>query len=161
MSKWLLWFIGFLLGILASVLYFSKVYAYEYTPDDLYLVASVTYSEAGNQSELGQRLVADTIFNRVDSVDFPNTVSEVIFHRGQYTKRRLAPPPSTQQLVAEELYSRTNPYVLWFRTGNYHTYGTPLIVEGSHYFSGEVDYGNDERNAQLYFQPLRQYEMEE
>ena len=126
----LLVFISFLLGLLCGLVTVKAA------DDELYLAASVVQSEAGNQSEVGQRLVADTIFNRVESVDFPNTVSDVILQRGQYTSRRLAPPPSVLKLVEEELYSRTNSEVLWFKRNGYHSYGRPLFQEGDHYFSG-------------------------
>lgn len=139
MSKkqlFILFLIGFIAGLFIGDFISEKYIVKAATEDDLYLAASVVQSEAGNQSEMGQRLVADVIFNRLESEAFPNSVSAVIHQRGQFTKRRLAPPPSILQIVEEELYFRTNSEVLWFKTKKYHTYGHPIIQEGDHYFSG-------------------------
>ena len=40
-----------------------------------------------------------------------------------------------RQLVREEVKSRTNSDVIFFRTGRYSTYGTPMFKEDDHYFS--------------------------
>ena len=58
-------FIGF------AILYVVRVSAYEYTAEDIVTISKIVYHEANNQSELGKRLVADTILNRVDSDEFP------------------------------------------------------------------------------------------
>ena len=39
------------------------------------------------------------------------------------------------ELVREELRSRTNYEVIYFHEGKYSKYGTPMLVEGNHYFS--------------------------
>ena len=111
--------------------------AYDYSPKDMIEIARVVQQEAGNQSELGKRLVVDTILNRVDSDDFPNTPMEVINQSDQYAKINGYPPEELYSLIADEIYNtRTNAQVLWFRKHKYHTYGMPLIKEGDHYFSG-------------------------
>lgn len=119
-------------------LFTTNVYAYEYTTEDIKLIARVTQHEAGNQSELGQRLVIDTILNRLDSDEFPNTVTEVINQPGQYCNSKLKPPIYIYKLVEDEIRVRTNDQVLWFRKNRYHTYGIPIIKEGAHYFSGGI-----------------------
>ena len=125
----ILWFIFFFLLI-------HDADASEYTPEEIVLIATVAQSEAGNQTELGRRLVIDCILNRVEAEEFPASVSGVILQRGQFTSRRLSPPPEMIALTAEELYFRTNSDVLWFRTKQYSKYGRPLLQEGDHYFSG-------------------------
>lgn len=45
-------------------------------------LAAIVYLEAGNQSPEGQQAVAEVVFNRVVSLDFPDTVSEVL-HQGE------------------------------------------------------------------------------
>lgn len=113
------------------------------TDEEIELIALVTMAEAEGESEYGQRLVIDTILNRVESdlKDFPNTVKEVIYQKGQFSSMwngradRCYVSEDICQLVREELESRTNNDVLWFRANYYGKYGTPLFVEGGHYFS--------------------------
>ena len=110
--------------------------AYEYQPADIVLIGKIVQHEAGNQSDLGRRLVCDTILNRVESEKFPNTVWDVVNQPGQYCLPEKFPPDDMYRLVAHEIYFRTNYEVLWYRTKRYHKYGTPIVVEGDHYFSG-------------------------
>ena len=112
------------------------VWGHEYTPSDIVSIGKVVYHEADNQSELGKRLVIDTILNRVESDEFPNTIEDVLSQPGQYCNPSKYPPKDYYRLVAEELYFRTNSEVLWYRTKKYHKYGVPIIKEGDHYFSG-------------------------
>ena len=132
-------FLGFLIGLLLGLFIFgNKVKAYEYTADDMVMIGKVVQHEAGNQSELGKRLVIDTIMNRVESDRFPNTVKDVLNQPGQYCNPKKYPPDDMYRLIAEEIYFRTNNDVLWYRTNKYHTYGLPIIQEGAHYFSGGI-----------------------
>ena len=136
---WDLWKLGALFVLMALILFVCggvEADAHEYNPADIVLIGKVVQHEAGNQSDLGKRLVCDTILNRVESERFPNTVYEVINQPGQYCNPSKFPPKDMYKLVAEEIYNRTNHEVLWYRTKRYHKYGTPLIVEGNHYFSG-------------------------
>ena len=121
----------------------------EETPDDLeeeqwydsleYLACCVE-AEAGNQSELGKRLVCDTVLNRFDSGKY-ETLYDVINEDNQYSVvsngsiLSVTPSEETYRIVAEELDNRTNTEVLYFRTKHYHTFGTPLFKEDDHYFS--------------------------
>lgn len=116
----------------------------EVFPEDTFeLLALVTFAEAEGESEYGQRLVIDTILNRVDSSSFPNSVSGVVYQSGQFScmwdgrsKRCVGRvPDSIRQLVKEELESRTNSEVLYFNGGGYPSWATPLFQEGNHYFS--------------------------
>lgn len=125
--------IGLILGWLCSL---CVVHAYEYTAEEIVQIAKVVQHEAGNQSEVGKRLVADTILNRVESDNFPNTVKEVLNQKGQYCNPSEYPPKEMYSIVAQEIYTRTNNKVLWYRTKQYHTYGVPIVKEGNHYFSG-------------------------
>lgn len=111
------------------------------TEEDIKLLALVTMAEAEAEPELGKRLVIDTILNRVDSKKFPNTIKGVIYQRSQFTSMtngrvdRCEVREDIVQLVREELESRTNYHVIYFRTGHYHPYGTPMFSIGNHYFS--------------------------
>lgn len=53
--------------------------------DELELLAQLVEAEAGNQPFEGKCLVADVILNRVESDEFPDTISEVIFQEGQFS----------------------------------------------------------------------------
>ena len=55
------------------------------TEEEIELIALVTMAEAEGECEEGKRLVIDTILNRVDHNRFPNTVSEVIYQKSQFT----------------------------------------------------------------------------
>ena len=58
--------------------------AWEPDPADVDALAKTLYGECRGCSELQQRAVAWTIFNRVDSEQFPDTVIEVITQPSQF-----------------------------------------------------------------------------
>lgn len=105
------------------------------------LIALVTMAEAEGECEEGQRLVIDTILNRVDSEYWPDTIAEVIYQPNQFTSMwngrvdRCEVRDDILLLVEEELESRTNSDVVFFRTDYYSEYGEPMFQVGSHYFS--------------------------
>ena len=137
MTKFECFCIGLAIGILIILIDVKLTFGHEYTPKDMVEIARVVHQEAGNQSELGKRLVTDTILNRVDSDDFPNTPHEVITQEDQYAIYSGYAPEELYSIIADEIYNqRTNDKVLWFRKHRYHTYGEPIIKEGDHYFSG-------------------------
>ena len=113
------------------------------TQEEIELIALLTMAEAEGESEEGKRLVIDTVLNRVDSElsYFPDTVKDVIYQKEQFTSMwngrvdKCYVSEDICQLVIEELKSRTNYDVLWFRASYYGAYGTPLLAEGNHYFS--------------------------
>lgn len=57
---------------------------YEFSEEEIDLMAACVYFEAGNQSMEGKRLVADVIINRIMSNRFPGTVEEVLSADGQF-----------------------------------------------------------------------------
>ena len=109
--------------------------------DDMKLIAQMTMAEAEGESEYGQRLVIDTILNRVDSSTFPDTVYDVLYQPYQFSSikdgrfARCHVKKELYELVVEEVHNRTNYDVIFFRTGHYSRYGTPLFKEDSHYFN--------------------------
>ena len=111
------------------------------TQEEIELIALVTMAEAEGECEYGQRLVIDTILNRVDDPRFPDNVHDVIYQKnqfaGMYGERieRCYVKEELVQLVREELENRTNSEVVFFRTSHYHSYGVPLFQVGAHYFS--------------------------
>lgn len=115
---------------------------YPYTEEEVTMIAAIIQCEAGNQSDDGQRYVADSILNRVDSPWFPNTVLEVINQPGQYTTRKKAArlakngniPLRCYGNAIYELTARTNREIIYFGRG--YGSGEPLFKEGDHCFSG-------------------------
>lgn len=112
------------------------------TESEINLIARITMAEAENQPELGKRLVIDTILNRMEHESYwPDTIEGVIYQKSQFTcvwngrLDRCYVKEDIYNLVKEELVSRTNYDVVYFRTGKYSSYGTPLFKEGDHYFS--------------------------
>lgn len=111
------------------------------TQEEIDLIALSVMAEAEGEPEEGQRLVIDTILNRVDDPRFPGNVHDVIYQKnqfaGMYGERieRCYVKEELVQLVREELENRTNSEVVFFRTGHYHSYGVPLFQVGAHYFS--------------------------
>lgn len=112
--------------------------------DSLEYLACCVEAEAGNQSELGKRLVCDTVLNRFDSGKY-ETLYDVINeeHNGVYQYSvvedgrilEVTPTDETYRIVAEEVENLANTEVLYFRTKHYHTFGIPLFKEDDHYFS--------------------------
>ena len=109
--------------------------------DDMELIAHMTMAEAEGESELGQRLVIDTILNRVDSSTFPDSVYGVLYQPYQFSSikdgrfARCHVKKELYDLVVEEVQNRTNYDVIFFRTGYFSEYGTPMFKEGAHYFN--------------------------
>lgn len=118
-------------------------YLYSITPDEIDLIALLTMAEAEGESELGKRLVIDTILNRMDSFDFPDTVTEVICEPGQFSPiwngriEECYVMDDIVELVKEELLERTDYDCVFFRTICFSDFGTPLFQEGNHFFSGK------------------------
>ena len=112
-----------------------------YSDEDIRLIALVTVGEAEGESELGKRLVIDTILNRVDSDIYPDNASDVCYQKGQYTClhngrcNRCKVTQSVIDLVKEEILDRTNSEVFYFSTGGYQN-SNSIKHEGSHYFCG-------------------------
>ena len=112
------------------------------TNSEIDLLALVTMAEAEGESELGKRLVIDTILNRVDSKRFTgDTIHDVVYAKNQFEAmwngrvNKCYVRDDIRKLVIEELENRTNTEVLYFRTGHYTQFGKPLFKEGNHYFS--------------------------
>lgn len=137
-----------------SVLKYTELYSLYikmgYTDDDfdndLELLAKIVLAEAGNQSELGKRLVIDVILNRIDSDCWrdDDTIREVVTHPGQFQSYSngmylgQVPTEEVCTLIIEELMNRTNYDVTYFKTDGYFAGLPQILKEGDHYFSGDV-----------------------
>lgn len=109
--------------------------------DSIEYMARCVMAEAGDQDELGKRLVIDVILNRMDNEYFPNNIYSVIDEENQFEVvsngmiNNVIPTEDIYLLISEELESRTNTEVLYFKTGYYHSFATPLFKHQDHYFS--------------------------
>lgn len=114
---------------------------YPLTQEEIDLIALVTMGEAEGETELGKRLVIDTILNRIDHPSFPDTVYDVVYQPNQFSVMwnsridRCYVMPEIVELVKEELLERTNYDCVFFMAGGYSEYGEPLFQECCHYFS--------------------------
>lgn len=112
-----------------------------YSDEEIALIALVTLGEAEGESELGKRLVIDTILNRVDHEAFPDSIDSVCYQSGQFMClhngrcNRCKINDYILDLVREELLERTNYEVLYFSSAGYNG-RKGLFQEGNHYFSG-------------------------
>ena len=119
----------------------TEAWRYSLTESEIDLVALVTMAEAEDETELGKRLVIDTILNRVDDSHFPDNVYDVIYQKNQFSSMwngridRCYVKSDIVDLVKEELLNRTNYDCIFFRTKEYSKYGTPMFQECCHYFS--------------------------
>ena len=111
------------------------------TMDDAVLIAKLVLAEAEGEPEMGKRLVIDTVLNRLESEDFPNTVYDVVYQPYHYDPvwdgriDLFSELDDTFKLVVDEIQHRTNSEVLYFRTDKFHEFGTPMEQVGNHYFS--------------------------
>ncbi len=111
------------------------------TREEIELLALCAMAEAEGECEHGQRLVIDSVLNRVDDPHFPDTISEVIWQKNQYAGMygdritRCYVMDELVKLVEEELENRTDYDVVFFNAGHYSDYGVPMFQVGNHYFS--------------------------
>ena len=124
--------------------YINTGYGHDKFYKDLNLLAAITMAEAGNQSELGKRLVIDTVLNRCNSDRWmDDTIYDVISREGQYTTyitgayNRVSITEDIPKLVEEEILDRTNRQVIYFKTNGYFAGVPDITKEGAHYFSGD------------------------
>lgn len=111
---------------------------------ELELLAQLVEAEAGNQDFEGKCLVVDCVLNRVESPEFPDTISKVIFQDGQFSvmkngaweKAAWNMKESDYAAVMVETELHTNRDVLYFNNSKFVSgSGTPFKV-GGHWFNG-------------------------
>ena len=119
----------------------------KFTLEELDTLISLVHYEAGNQDDIGKRLVVDTVLNRLKSDDFPNTITDVIYQNAggvyQYTVAGTGAldngtrycSEEERQLVYNELLDQLDDDVIFFQRYNFSSYGEPMYQHGDHYFS--------------------------
>ena len=107
------------------------------------LIYKITFAEAGNQEEEGQRAVIEVILNRVLSDDFPNTVEGVLSQKHQFatwgvrSKVRQVDQDriiNILELVAIETPVLPNLEYVFFARGKQTRYATDFIKIQDHWF---------------------------
>lgn len=98
----------------------EKEYYTDPAVDNEILLAAIIYREAGNQSYAGKTAVGLVVMNRVLSAQFPSTIREVVYQKGQFTPankaaftKLLNTPssiPSECKQAAKELLSKFTQY---------------------------------------------------
>lgn len=113
---------------------------------EMELLAQLVEAEAGNQPFEGKCLVVDCILNRVESPDFPNTITEVIYQKnpiqfstaynGALEKAGWNMKESDYAAVEVEMQLHGNKDFLYFNNSrSVSGSGTPVRV-GGHWFNG-------------------------
>lgn len=114
------------------------------TTEEYNLLLRVCMSECGGrygEPLEGKVAVVETILNRVDMGY--GTIKEVVFAKDQYSTANNGEPDYTV-VEAVEMALQGDMYpndMIYFRTKHFHTFGTPYMQIGSHFFSLE---GNNE-----------------
>lgn len=97
----------------------------EISEEDRELMAAIVYHEARGECPAGQRMVAEVVLNRVLSDKFPDTISGVVYQRGQFTSAAhvgSAHPDATQREAVSAAIAETpitDEDVLFFSQGPY------------------------------------------
>lgn len=114
--------------------------------EEINYLAQCVFAEAGNQDNTGKRLIVDVILNRLNlnktnPNKFANNIIDIINTPNQFevvSNHTIYSSPITDEIltiISEELNNISNTEVLFFRTKNFFTWGTPLFQHGDHYFS--------------------------
>ncbi len=128
----------------------EEMTAQEKYMEEVRLLAALVHAEAGNQDEIGKRLVVDVVLNRVDyGPEFEDSIEGVIYEKTgktwQFTtagngmlQDALNGEATTadyeavmKELDAEE---RLDDRILYFTAGSYNPYCTLAYIHGDHYF---------------------------
>ena len=98
------------------------------TAEERQLLAKVVWVESRGESAEGQQAVAEVVFNRMMSENFPNTLNEVIYGEGQFR--------SVPYLEDAE------PYQAQYDAIERALYGPNVLPEDVYYFATNPDTSN-------------------
>ena len=111
------------------------------TYEDFELVAQAVMAEAGGEDFVGQYEVAEVIFNRVESDQFPDPIEGVLSQEGQFSTwtsgliQSAVPHDSAYEAVQQAIEKKTLPSdVLYFSAGGYFSWADPYQKIGNQYF---------------------------
>lgn len=122
--------------------------AYDVSEDDVYLLACLVCAEAGSEPYEGKLAVANVVLNRLNGGSYGNTISDVIYARGQFSvvpngrlARVMAQGPNSESITAAEsaLSGENNvPNYSNFRScsvANYSSYNNYTIIGSQVFFN--------------------------
>lgn len=109
---------------------------------ELELLAQLVEAEAGNQPFEGKCLVADTVLNRVESDIFPDSITDVIYQKGQFSttwngaleKAAWTVSDEDFRAVMYEVELHGNKDVLYFNNNKNVSGKGEIFKVGGHYF---------------------------
>lgn len=108
--------------------------------DDIEILANTVMAEAGNQPMVGKVAVATTILNR--SEIWGKSIYSVVTQKNQYAYPYKGKVDDECYEAVEIAIKNRNLFprkMIYFRTKHYHSFGSPYIQIGDHYFSLEED----------------------
>lgn len=115
--------------------------------EDFILLSSVVEAESDRSDNIeGKILIAETIFNRANSSNWPSTVRKCITQSGQFqvyyegTYKSVGRTKTSDLAVIEayrEIQNGSAPNVIYFNCCGYNYLGTPYCYEGGNYFETE------------------------
>lgn len=110
---------------------------YGYSKSDIDLIARVVMSESSILDLDAKQAVAETILNRVESDEFPNTVAGVVYQENAYSTQDNGEVSYDCYLATESAIKfRAFPKdMYYFRTDHFHNFGTPCVCIDGMYFS--------------------------
>ena len=94
----------------------------QYSDEDIRILTTTVFHEAGHTTEQLRQYVAQVVLNRVRSESFPDTVSEVVFQDGQFSTASIlgsvVPNETNYEAVDAAFETEVVPYeVLYFSRG--------------------------------------------
>ena len=114
------------------------------TEDEMNLLYTTVYCEAGNQGHEAQVMVALVILNRLNSDKYPDTLREVIYQPNQFSVTSWPDfesrgwTSSVKDAVDYALIRNDYPRdMYYFRADYYHSFGVPYTYKAETYFSTE------------------------
>lgn len=120
----------------------ERVPAETVTDEEKELMAKLITNEGLSEGYQGMRYICAVLLNRRNSSTFPNTILGVISQKNQFSVwpnliNKYKPTEEVYRAIEDELMERSDEKIVYFRTGHYHSYGTPAFKYKRHYFSTE------------------------
>lgn len=114
------------------------------TEEEFIFLSSVVEAESDRSESLdGRILIAETILNRVNSEQFPDTITEVLCQSGQFSTVRNGHSVTNRTeysdqavlLAYAEIEAGEAPEVLWFNCIGFTSWGIDYALVDGNYFS--------------------------
>lgn len=113
-----------------------------FTQEEIDLLARVVMSEASVLSIEAKQMVAETVLNRVDDQDYPDTIKGVVYQKNQFSTTDNGEPTLDCYLAVDTAITyRAFPRdLLWFCSNDAHHYGNYYCKIGNTTFRTREDY---------------------